>query len=211
MTTAIKKKPIQHIGSKQKEALKKGPLKLVFANYDEVESILSDFNIPKNEEKVLVIFSKSIPPQEESKEPSLKGQLEALGFTVPQNQEIEPVRFKTPVPLKSQKQVLLDIQKILGVTQEEIANMIGCSPRKIWSVLNAKDGAFKVKSHINNFNQLVSLVDQLLFLVKEKSIKGWLRNAQKVFNNKTPFDLLISGKIERLFQWAYVHLEGQYK
>lgn len=205
-----KKKPVQHIGIKQKKQLKAGALKLVFANYDEIQSLLTEFEIPKSKEKILVVFSENLDA-ESKKEPSLKDELEALGFVVPQDQEIESGRFKIPVSLRNQKQVLFDIQKILGVTQEEMANIVGCSARKIWSVLNEKNGGFKVKSHVNNFNQLVSLINQLLCVLEERSIKAWIRTKQWTLKNKKPLELLVSGKIEQLFQWVYVRLEGEYQ
>lgn len=209
MGAIAKKKAIHHIGTKQKETLKNGVIQLVFADYKEVKSLLSGFDIPKDQEKVLVVFSECVIPQDQK--PSLKDELQNLGFSVLPKKDLKTVPFKTPVPSRSQKQTLLDIQRVLGVTQEEIAGIIGCSSRKIWSVLNEKSGFFKVKSHINNFNQLVSFVNDLLGLLKKESIKNWIKTSQKTLGNKKPLNLLLSGKIEKLFKWTYANLEGQYK
>lgn len=132
-------------------------------------------------------------------------------FRVIPKEEALSLYFQTPSTLKGQKKVLKEIQEILGVTQNDMASIIGCSPRKIWEVLNQENGCFKQKSHLNNFHQLIKLTNQILGIFKKEYVCEWFKSSQKDLKNQTPFNLLITGHIDLLFQWAYIQLEGEYK
>lgn len=205
---------IPHIGPFQKQQLQTGAVKLAYATYEEVQDLLSPFNIlPKDKKKYLFIFAEPlINKSAKSKNIPLKAQVKDLDFKVHAKKTLlKPYFPSPPIALNEQKKILKEIQTILNVTQNELAAIIGCSPRKIWDVLNIKQGAFKQKSHINHFNQLITLLNQILSIVKKENFPQWLNNPQKDFKNKTPLELLTSGHINLLFQWAYVQLEGQYK
>lgn len=201
---------IPHIGANQKHQLETGALKLSYANYEDVKGVLSQFNIPKDKKKILFIFAEPIAKR--SKTESLQSQIRSLGFKVNAKKTLHSTYFNSPpLTLRAQKKALKDIQEILDLTQNELAAIIGCSPRKIWEILNDKEGVFKQKSHINNFYQLVRLMNQLLSIFKKEDLSKWFKISQKDLKNKIPFELLKSSHIDLLFQWAYMRLEGQYK
>ncbi len=204
-------KTIPHIRRSQKKMVIKSSGKPCFATYPEDKDLYEALGIPPSITRIVLFPSKAEKNEPKQNISSLEEELEGLGFKVLPKSEITPLRFKTPVPQKSHKYTMEKIQNILEVSQKELAEIIGCSPKKIWSILNVKKECFKRKGDINNFNQFVSLINQLLGIFKEESLKTWMKTPQKNLGNKKPIDLFISGKVEPLRDWIYRQLEGVYE
>lgn len=203
-------KAIPHIRQSQKKMLITSPIKPCFATYPEDKDLYEALGISSSVKKIILFPSKAQKNEPKPKLSPLEEELQGLGFKVLPKSEITPLKFKTPVPQKSHKSTMEKIQNILDVSQKKLAEIIGCSPKKIWSILNVKDECFKRKGDINNFNQLVSLINQLLSIFKEETLKKWLKTPQKNLGNKKPIDLFISGKVDPLRNWIYSQLEGVY-
>lgn len=204
-------KTIPHIRRAQKKRVIKSSGKPCFATYPEDKDLYEALGIPISIKRIIVFPSKAEKKELKRKESHLEEEIERLGFKVLPKCEITPLRFKTPVPQKDHKDTLEKIQNILDVSQKDLAEIMGCSAKKIWSILNVKDECFKRKSDMKNFDQLVSLVNQLLGIFREESLKKWIKTPQKDLGNKKPIDLFISGNVEPLRNWIYSQLEGVYK
>jgi hypothetical protein len=204
-------KTIPHIKRSQKKKVIKSSGKPCFATYPEDQDLYEALGIPFSIKRIVLFPSKAEKKELKENISSLEEEIKGLGFRVLQKSELTPLRFKTPVPQKNHHYTMEKIQNILDVSQKKLAEIIGCSPKKIWSILNVKNECFKRKGDINNFNQLVSLINQLLGIFKEESLKKWIRTAQKNLGNKKPIDLFISGNVEPLRNWIYKQLEGVYQ
>lgn len=202
-------KAIPHIKKSQKKRIMKLLGKPCYATYPKDKDLYEALGVPDSIPKIVIWEQEII--QEKQKKSDLAKELEGLGFKVLPKSEITPLRFKVPVSAKNHKKTVEEIQNLMNLTQKELADIIGCSPRKIWSILNVENECFKRKGDINNFNQLVNLINQLLGIFKEKTLKTWIKTSQKDLGNKKPINLFISGNIEPLRNWIYGQLEGTYQ
>ena len=180
------------------------------ATYPEDKDLYEKLGISTALKQIGFVFKNINQLKQKQKKSIMYTEIEKLGFKVLPKSEISSLKFKLPVPQKKHKEVVQSIKEMLDLTQEELAEIIGCSPKKIWSILK-KDEPFKRKSDVNNFNQLVGLINQLLGIVQEKNLKDWIKTTQKSLGNKKPIDIFISGDIEPIRIWIYKQLDGVYQ
>ncbi len=204
-------KTIPHIRQSQKKKVIKSSDKPCFATYPEDKDLYEALGISRSIKRIVFFPAKAEKKALKQNKSSLEEEIKRLGFKVLPKSEITPLRFKTPVPQKSHKYTMEKIQSILGISQKKLAEIIGCSPKKIWSILNVKNECFKRKGDSNNFNQLVTFINQLLGIFKEESLKKWMKTPQKNLGNKKPIDLFVSGDVEPLRNWIYSQLNGVYE
>lgn len=137
-----------------------------------------------------------------------KSELQRLGFDICKR-PIHEKLSETPVHSTHHNRVLRKIQNIYELNQEELASLIGCSPRKVWDVLSNK-GFFKSKSHQYVFNQIVRLTNDLLGLYTMDDLRIWIKSKNSNFFGKRPFDMIKKGHGDILLGWAYTQLMREY-
>lgn len=210
-TIKNKSKTPRYIGKVQKKKLMASG-QLYHATYSNDKDLYEKFGIPSTEKNVFVVVEKI--EKKPDKKKSLQTKLEHLGYHVLSEKEIEenkPIQYPVPVSISNQKKVLKEIKNdIFKINEQDLAAIIGCSPRTISSVINGKN-TFKTKSFKDKFNQLVKITNMLLGIIKKEYLPQWAVKKSKELKNRTPLDLLKTGDADELYRWAYSELECRYK
>lgn len=93
-----------------------------------------------------------------------------------------------------------DLRKLLGLSQEEMARVLGCSTRAV--------AGWEASGHVGAANrkrvvEIARLGNALAQLLPPNDNGHWLRAHNPAFENRTPIEIIAAGESDRL--WQMVH------
>jgi transcriptional regulator with XRE-family HTH domain len=109
-------------------------------------------------------------------------------------------RLATP----SAPRTLKEIREGMGLTQPELARLMGLSTR--W--VAAQEAAPVNPTADRRVAEVVRLLDSLTQVVQPAAIRGWLATPNPAFGGLKPIEVVERGEIDRLWQMIYYMESG---
>jgi transcriptional regulator with XRE-family HTH domain len=94
---------------------------------------------------------------------------------------------------------LKQIRESIGLTQPELARLLGLSTR--WVAMQEASSADALRDR--KVAEVVRLLEALSQVVQPRSIRGWLHTPNPAFDGLKPVEVIERGEIDRLWRMVF--------